>query len=149
MVISSALHQTFAALGRPDLTLKYNVVCAVLLPASFFAAAALYGTVGVCVVWLVLTPLLVGMLLQVTRGVTGIGVADILRSQLPVLAGVAVMTVGVLIVQWALYDDSRVGPRLMAAIVTGVTVYAGWILVTARRTVLSDLRSLWSELRGR
>ena len=149
MVISSALHQTFAALGRPDLTLKYNVVCAVLLPASFFAAAALYGTVGVCVVWLVLTPLLVGMLLQVTRGVTGIGVADILRSQLPVLAGVAVMTVGVLIVQWALYDDPRVGVRLVAAIVTGVTVYAGWMLLTARRTVLSDLRGLWSELRGR
>jgi O-antigen/teichoic acid export membrane protein len=149
MVVSAALHQTFAALGRPDLTLKYNIVCALVLPAAFFMAAAFYGTVGVCIVWLVLTPLLVTVLLQATRGVTGIGVLDVLRSQLPVLAGVAVMTASVLLVQWALADDSRSGARLAAAIATGALIYAGWMLATARATVLADLRGLWHELRGK
>ena len=149
MVVSSALHQMFAALGRPDLTLKNNIVCAAILPAGFFAAAAFFGTVGVCIVWLVLTPIMVAVLLQLTRGVTGIGVVDVLRAQLPVLAGVAVMTGGVLALQWHLRDDPRVAVRLVAAIATGIATYAGWMLLTARRTVLADLRSLWLELRGR
>ena len=92
---------------------------------------------------------MVAVLLQLTRGVTGIGVVDVLRAQLPVLAGVAVMTGGVLALQWHLRDDPRVAVRLVAAIATGIATYAGWMLLTARRTVLADLRSLWLELRGR
>jgi O-antigen/teichoic acid export membrane protein len=149
MVISAALHQTLAALGRPDLTLKYNLVCACLLPAGFFSAAWLGGTLRVCLVWLVLTPLLVGGLIHCTRGVTGIGVRDVLRSQLPVLAGVACMVCCVLAIEWVLRDDERIVLRLIAAIATGVATYTAWMLLTARRTVLADVRGLWLELRGR
>ncbi len=149
MVVSTALHQTFAAVGRPDITLRYNVVCAALYPAGFFVAAWWAGTVGVCLVWLVLTPLLVTVLLWRTRHVTGIGVADVLRAQVPVLAGVAFMTACVLAVQWCLRDDPRPAARLAAAIPTGVAAYTGWMLLTARQTVLADLRGLWYELRGR
>jgi O-antigen/teichoic acid export membrane protein len=149
LVVSSALHQTLAALGRPDVTLKYNIVCAVLYPAGFFAAAWRYGPVGVCLVWLLLTPLLVAVLLHATRRVTGIGVRDVLATQLPVLAGVAFMTVCVLAVEWMLRDEPHAAIRLIAAIATGVTAYPGWMLMTARRTVLADLRGLWRELRGR
>ncbi len=149
LVISSALHQTFAALGRPDVTLKYNVVCAALYPASFFTAAWLCGPTGVCVVWLLLTPLLVALLIYHTHGVTGIGVRDVLAAQLPVVAGVAFMACCVLTVQWLLRDDPRTAARLTAAIATGAAAYTGWMLLTARRTVLADLRGLWLELRGR
>ncbi len=148
LVISSALHQTLAALGRPDVTLKYNVACAVLYPAGFFAAAWLSGTLGVCVVWLVLTPFLVALLIHATRGVTGIGVRNVLAAQLPVLAGVAFMACCVLAVEWLRRDDPRVAARLTAAIATGVATYTAWMLLTARQTVLADLRQLWLQLRG-
>jgi teichuronic acid exporter len=148
MVVTSALHQMLAAVGRPDVTLKYNLLCAIVFPASFFTAAWLYGTVGVCLTWLVLTPLLVAGLLHLTRGVTGIGVMDVLRSQAPVLAGVGFMVCGVLVVQWAIRDDPRTAARLGAAVATGVASYAGWMLLTARGTVLADVRGLWLELRG-
>jgi O-antigen/teichoic acid export membrane protein len=149
LVVSSALHQTLAALGRPDVTLKYNVACAVLYPSGFFLAAWLYGTVGVCVVWLVLTPLLVATLIHATRGVTDIGVRDVLAAQRPVLMGVVFMASCVLVVQWLRQGDPRVAARLTAAIATGVATYTAWMLLTARQTVLADLRSLWLELRGR
>jgi O-antigen/teichoic acid export membrane protein len=149
MVISSALHQTLAALGRPDLTLKYNVACALLLPTGFFIAAWLWGTVGVCLVWLLLTPLLVAALIHLTREVTGFGLGDVLRAQLPVLAGVAVMCACVLAVQWSLGDGVHRVVRLVAAIATGITSYSGWMLLTTRRTVLADLRGLWLDLRGK
>ena len=149
MVVTSAFHQMLAAMGRPDVTLKYNLVCALVFPASFFAAAWLFGTVGVCLIWLVLTPLLVAGLLRLTRGVTGIGVMDVLRSQTPVLAGVGFMVCCVLAVQWATRDDPRTAARLCAAVAAGVASYAGWMLLTARRTVLADVRGLWLELRGK
>jgi O-antigen/teichoic acid export membrane protein len=149
LVVSSALHQMLAALGRPDITLKYNIACAALLPAGFFTAAWLGGPVAVCWVWLVLNPLLVAALVYLTRGVTGISPAAVLRAQLPVLGGVAFMTVCVLAVQWALRDDPRTAARLVSAVAAGVASYAGWMLLTARSTVLADVRSLWLELRGR
>jgi O-antigen/teichoic acid export membrane protein len=149
LVVSAALHQTLAALGRPDVTLKYNAVCALVLPAGFFSAAWLGGTVGVCLVWLLLTPLFVAALIHLTRGVTGIGIADVLRAQAPVFVGAGFMTCCVLAVQWALCDDPRTVLRLAAAISTGVASYAGWMLLTTRRTVLADVRGLWLELRGR
>jgi O-antigen/teichoic acid export membrane protein len=148
LVISSALHQTLAALGRPDVTLKYNILCAALYPAGFFSAAWLGGATGVCLVWLLLTPLLVALLVHCTRGVTGIGVRDVFRAQMPVLLGVAVMTGSVLGVQWLLRDDPRIAARLTAAIATGVAVYTAWMLLTTRRTVLADIRGLWLDLRG-
>lgn len=148
LVVSSALHQTLAALGRPDVTLKYNIACAVFYPAGFFVGAWLFGTVGVCLVWLVLTPLLVAVLIHATRSVTGITVADVLWAQRPVLIGVAFMASGVLGAQWLLRDDPRLAARLTAAIATGVATYTAWMLLTARRTVLGDVQRLWLRLRG-
>src|SRR5947209_16288545 len=108
IVVIFALPNALAALGRPDVTLKYNIACAVLYPAGFFTAAWLAGPPGVCLVWLVLTPLLVSVLIHVTRGVTGIGVRDVLAAQVPVLAGVGFMLCCVLAVQWLMRDDARV-----------------------------------------
>jgi O-antigen/teichoic acid export membrane protein len=149
MVVSSALHQTFAALGRPDVTLKYNVVCAVLMPVGFFVAAAFWGQLGVCVVWLTFTPVLFAVLLWLTQPLTGIGIADVVRAQLPVLAGVAVLAVCVLAARSSLREDSSSAARLGVGIAAGVASYTAWMLVTARNSILADLKTVWHELRGR
>jgi O-antigen/teichoic acid export membrane protein len=150
MMASAGLHQVFGALGRPDLTMKYSAASAVLFPASFLLMGSAYGLVGVCIVWLVLYPAMFIGLVHLTRHLTGISVGDLLQAHVSVLAGVAFMCVCVLGIQAALPSDTRweVGARLAAAIATGVVAYTGWILTTARQTVLADLRRLRSELRG-
>jgi O-antigen/teichoic acid export membrane protein/glycosyltransferase involved in cell wall biosynthesis len=148
VVVSSALHQTLAALGRPDITLKFNITCVALYPAAFFLTAWQFGPIGVCLAWLVLTPLLVVVLLHTTRHITGIGVRDVVATQLPVFIGVAFMTVCVFAVKGMLRDEPG-SSRLMLTIGTGVVAYTGWMLLTTRRTVLADVRGLWRELRGR
>jgi O-antigen/teichoic acid export membrane protein len=148
MVVASSLHQMYSALGRPDIVFKYNLASAALFPAAFYAAGSEYGVVGICLVWLVLYPLFVATVVHLTRGLTTIGILDLVRAGLPVFAGVAVMTAAVLTVQAALADE-RTSLRLAAAIGSGAVSYTIWMLLTARATVLADMRALWLELRGR
>ena len=148
MIISSALVQTLAALGRPDLTMKFNAVCAVLYPAGFALAGWWYGVVGVCVVWLVLNPILVAAIVHLTRHHTGITVGAVVRAQLPVLAGTLFMAACVATSLWLLPSEEA-AVRLVVGITVGAAAYAGWMLATTRATVLADIRSLWHELRGR
>ncbi len=149
MVVVSSLLQMLGALGRPDVSLKYNAACALLFPAGFFVLGWYQGMVGICVVWLVLYPLLAGSLVHLSRHITGIDLAALARSQRPVLLGVAFMAACVLAVQWALGGDAPAVVRLVAAIGAGVASYTAWMLATARATVLQDVRALWRELFGR
>jgi O-antigen/teichoic acid export membrane protein len=148
MVFSHSLTPVLNALGRPDVPLKYALACALVYPAGFVAAGLAYGLIGVCLVWPALYPVMLTALLLRTRGITGVGPLDLLRAQLPVLAAVAFMAGAVLLVQWSLTDVSGAAVRLAAAVAAGAVAYAGWMLVTARRTVLADLRALLRELRG-
>jgi PST family polysaccharide transporter len=146
MVISMALPPLLNALGRPDINLKVTAACTVLFPIGFVVGGKCGGLAGVCAAWLVLYPLVAASLIQCTRHLTGIGVGDILRVQLPVLTGTAVLTFYVLVVQWGLRDE-RTGLRLIAAILAGVVSYTVWMLLNARG-VLADLGNVWRELRG-
>lgn len=154
MMVGTGLPPLLNAIGRPDINLRYTAVCAALLPLSFLGAAwwgnQEYGKegalVGVCLVWLALHPLLVTGLIFATRHLTGVAPLDLLRCHLPVLAGLAVMTVSVLSVQW-LASQSPASLRLAGAIGAGVVSYALWMLATARNTILADIGAVWRELR--
>jgi O-antigen/teichoic acid export membrane protein len=154
MMVGSGLPPLLNAIGRPDINLRFSALCAGLLPLSFVGAAwwgsHKYGgegaLVGVCLVWLVLHPLLVTGLIYVTRHLTGVSPSDLLRSHLPILAGLSVMTFCVLSVQ-RLASQSPASVRLTGAIGVGVASYTFWMLATARNTILADLAVVWRELR--
>ncbi len=152
MVVGQALSPLLYALGRPDIHLRYTALCVAVYPAAFAAAAwgrdESTALVAVCLVWLVLYPLLAGGVLYCTRHLTGVTPAAVLGRHVPVLAGVGVMTGCVLGAQQAL-AAAPVAVRLGVAIGVGVVSYAGWMLLTARRTILADVARAWRELRGR
>jgi PST family polysaccharide transporter len=148
MVYGASLPPLFNALGRPDINLKYTATCTLLFPLGFVAGGMCWGVAGVCGVWLVLYPLIVGGLLLCTRRLTGVGPVDLLRPQVPVLAAVAFMAGVVWAVQWSLAGPGQVPLRLGLAVAAGALAYAGFLLLVARRTVLADLRALWRELKG-
>jgi O-antigen/teichoic acid export membrane protein len=148
MIFSHSLPPLLNAVGRPDVNLKYTLVCTLVFPACFVAAGLQYGLVGICLAWLLVYPVLVTGLLWCTRALTGVGPLALLRAQLPVLGAVAFMAVAVLLVQWALTGVEHAGARLAATVAVGAVAYSGWMLVAGRHTVLADLRALWRELKG-
>jgi teichuronic acid exporter len=154
MMMSAALPPLLNAIGRPDVTFRYSAICAAVFPVSFLGAgwwgAHAHGEggglVGVCLAWLCLYPLLVTGLFFLTRSLTGISPIDMLRSHLPILAGLTIMTVSVLAVQ-RLACEMSATVRLSGAIAVGVVSYGVWILATARGTILADYGAVWRELR--
>jgi hypothetical protein len=149
MIFGASLPPLLNAVGRPDVNLKYALACTLLYPPCFVVAGLWGGLVGICMVWLVLYPLILTVLLRLTKPQTGVGPLALLRVQLPVLAAVAFMVLAVWLTQSALARLDQVGVRLAFTIVVGVLAYAGWLLATARRTVLADLRGLLRDLRGK
>jgi O-antigen/teichoic acid export membrane protein len=146
MVIGASLPPVLNALGRPDINLRYTAVCVLLFPLGFLLLGRTYGVLGVCLVWPVLYPLIVGGFVHCTRRLTGFGLLDLVRAQLPVIAGVAFMAAVVIGLQRGLGDWSS-GCRLSAAIVAGVASYALFVLVCARHSVLANVRLLVQELK--
>jgi O-antigen/teichoic acid export membrane protein len=148
MVYATSLPPLFNALGRPDVNVRYTAVCTLLYPVGFYLGARTGGLEGVCLAWLVLYPLVFACLVLRTRRLTGVGLLDLLRAQLPVVGAVLFMTGVVLALRWAMRDTAWPWLRLLLAIAAGVLAYAGVLLALARHTVLADLRNLVRELRG-
>jgi O-antigen/teichoic acid export membrane protein len=147
MVVATTLAPLFNAVGRPDLSLKYTAVCAAVFPALFYLLGSKYGLVGVCLGWM-LYPVVVGALVSMTRGVTGVGLGDLLRVLASVFAAIGVMAAVVLSAAWCLSGLSSAALRLIVLISLGAITYAAAIWILARNTVLADVRTLWRELRG-
>ena len=168
MIYAASLPPLFDGIGRPDLTLRYSAFCAVLFPTAsycgvtwgFQLAGGHGGLVGVCLAWLVLYPLVIVGLVALTRPITGVGVLDLARPQWSVALAAVVMMFAVWLVRSpiprldpTLYEAAdvrfRLVLRLVLSIVVGAAVYAGVMVLVARRTVLADLVRLYKELRGR
>ena len=116
--------------------------------------------VGVCLAWLLLYPLVIVGLVAWTRRVTGIGVLDLARPQMPVVLAAACMVIAVYALRAALPAftsathsagdiQTRLLGRLVLSAVVGGVVYAGVLMLVARKTVLADLRSLVREIRSK
>ncbi|MCI0638806.1 MAG: lipopolysaccharide biosynthesis protein [Gemmataceae bacterium] len=146
-VYSVLFPMLYTAVGRPDINLKFNAACVVLFPLGFFLAGSNWGTIGVCLVWMVLYPVVVAIMISLTRNLAGIGLNDLLRSQARIAAGVAIMAALVLATQW-LMQDADAPLRLCAAVAVGMVSYTGLMWLLCRATVLADVGRLWRELRG-
>ncbi len=147
-IYSAMYPMLFNAVGRPDLNFKYSLACAILFPLCFFGGGLWWGMIGVCLVWMIVYPLVVLVLIHMTRAVTSVGVKDLFWPQRTIVAGTLFMTAVVLGVEWGLADWTR-ACRLPVSIICGAMAYAGGMLLMARHTVLADLKILWRELKGR
>ena len=147
MMLSATLPSVFVAIGRPDIEVKYNAACTVILPVCFYIAARVYGMIGVCLVWAVLYPLIIGYLVYLTKSLTGFQYRDIAFTLRPVCLGVLAMTVGVLGMQYLLGDFGTLAFRFVAKVASGALVYAAFHLFVDKQTV-SDLWLVMQEIKN-
>jgi teichuronic acid exporter len=148
LVIGSSLPPLFNALGRPDINFKYAAACALIFPLGFFLTGLFLDVIGICLVWLVVYPLMVGGLVHLNQQTVGFRLRDLLIAQAPVVGATLFMAVVVLTAQWLLADLDSIPVRLGLTIGAGIAAYVGFALVFARHTVLADLRAVWRDLRG-
>lgn len=146
--INAPFQSLLNARGRPDLPMRINLVSALILPPLFLAFGMGWGLPGICLVWMVVYPLIIGAFYTVSRPVTGFGLRDMVRYHLPSLRASGVMALTVLLVQSLLVPVESTLLRLVVAVITGAITYLGAIWALERDTVFRDLGTFLRELRG-
>jgi len=148
MVFGSSLPPVILALGRPDLNMKYNLLCAIAYPLGFFLLGRQFGVTGVCAAWLVIYPVAFCFFTTLTRPITGIGLLDLFKSQSATLGSVLVMMATVVLARRSLGDSFSALPRLGICIAVGIFSFSTCIYMLAGKTIFKNLRELRSSLRG-
>lgn len=149
MVFGASLTPLINALGRPEILFRYALASVLVFPLAFILLGSRFGTIGVCAAWLVLYPVLLSILIVVARPVTGVGLTDMIRNQLPFLGSALLMALTVLLARQAA-GDSLPGPvRLVLAIAVGSGAYAGSVWILARDRVVRELGMVIRELRSK
>jgi PST family polysaccharide transporter len=149
MVLGSSIDVLYAALGRPDVNFRFTAISAIVFSVLFYLSGRAFGLTGVALVWAVCYPTAVLWLIGATRSITGIGVRDVIRSQVRVWASVLFMALVVLATRYVFQNVRVVPVRLGISILAGVLSYATAIRVLAWETVMGNVRLLRRELRSR
>src|SRR5205823_3370345 len=91
MVLGSSIDVVYNALGRPDINFRFTALCVVVYPPLFYLSGLYWGLNGVALVWAICYPIMLLLLIRATRSVTGVGVRDLIDSQLPIWLAVLLM----------------------------------------------------------
>lgn len=148
MVLGNTIEILFNAVGRPDVNFRFTAISVAVFAPLFYLSAYWLGITGVALVWLICYPIMILFLFGSTRSITGIGVRDIIDSQLPIWASVVFMGLLVLATRYFLRDFRAVPVRLGISILVGACGYAAAIRVLAWESVMGNVRLTWRELRS-
>lgn len=147
VVVSSSFPPLINALGHPEVVFKYTLANAIVMPLAFLAGCYMGGTRGVCLAWLVTFPLLLAMLIRISRPITQIGVRDVARMLRPVMQALAVMVIVVTTIRlWFLMGLDPV-PRLSICVLTGAASFIGWVWFFAPHSMRADLLQVVRDMR--
>jgi len=128
------------AKGRTRLILFNFTLQAILLPLGFYIGAR-YGLVGVSVAWLVLGPLLFGVMTAQTLQVVGLTVGDYAAALRHAAFGSVVMVGFVTLVQRALLEHMPASYHVALTVVMGVALYGAYQAVMNRGAFV-EMRSV-------
>jgi teichuronic acid exporter len=148
LMLGGTFDALFNALGRPDILFRYYLACLLVFPPCFYLVGGRYGVPGVALVWSLVCPLMVCSMIAMTRKITGFGLADLLRGQLPIWAANLFMALVVLGVQSGLRGHDLMLPRLVLSIAAGIIAYGLAIRAVAWDSVMGSVRLLWKERAG-
>ena len=143
MSISVLISPAVLAKGRPELSLKFGILCLVIMPAGYFIGAR-YGLVGVCWAWLILYPVVTTIWCVITRRVIGYKWAELVAALKPAASCTAGMCTFVVGVRAA--TDSRCHGLIQLVILVGAGV-GSYLIVFGLgfRSRLAELRALFSR----
>ena len=130
------------ALGRPDLSVK-SAACGAVLFACAFLVGAQFGVIGLAVAWLVSSPLLLWVTVQLGRSLTGIALAHLAAAALPAIASALAMGAVVWAGDRLLAPHLPAIPHLLLLVTLGAASYAALSWWLQRETLLRLAELLW------
>ena len=123
------------ALGRPDLSVK-SAASGALLFACAFLIGAQYGVIGLAIAWLVSSPLLLWVTVQLGRSLTGITLSEITAAAMPAIASAVMMGAIVWGFDHAFAPHLAPIPHLLLLVSIGGATYAALSWWLQRETLL-------------
>ena len=99
MSVSTLVAPAVLAKGRPDLALRFNLLCLAVMPVGFFAGTR-FGLIGVSWAWLLLFPTVAAVWFHMTRSLLCFTWMDILLAIRPAASSSAIMLGLLLLLRW-------------------------------------------------
>lgn len=122
--VTPLLPQVLNVVGETRLSMRYGVLCAVVLPTGFYLLGTRWGTVGLALVWVLVFPILVIPAYRRVLQTIELSGREYLRALWPGASASLLMGAAVLAVQLtAGAHESRV-VSFSAQVVSGAVVYA-------------------------
>ncbi|OYV00921.1 MAG: hypothetical protein CFE45_07080 [Burkholderiales bacterium PBB5] len=143
--IANLQTQLLISSGNVKRLIRYNSVCALVLPAALALAAWQAGLNGVALAWAVVYPVLYTWLLREVLRVTDLRLIDWLRALGGPARATAVMVLVLLALQPVLAGQWFPAARLAVGAVVGALVYGACVVWTDARG-LSEIRQVLTDL---
>ncbi|MEJ6008247.1 lipopolysaccharide biosynthesis protein [Paucibacter sp. AS339] len=144
--ISSLQSQVLIATDRVKQLVRYNILCAMVLPFSMGLGAYFSGLVGTAVAWSLTYPILAGWLFKQACHATKQPMSSLWSALNQVLAGTALMAGAVfLLLQLLDANDYNSGSKLFAGVGLGVFIYLSYI-VYVDRAGLKEIHQVLCDL---
>jgi O-antigen/teichoic acid export membrane protein len=137
MTVQTLFAPASDAAGHPEISARNSATGAVILAVAFLIGVN-WGIHGLGIAWIAAYPLYLAICARRTLPVIGASVRDLLQAiTVPVIAAV-VMALVVALVDRAL-PPLPAFPHLMILIATGGGVYAAWLVLFARATLVEAI----------
>jgi O-antigen/teichoic acid export membrane protein len=133
MTLQVLLQPACDARGRPGIGVRNGAFGALVLAIGFLIGVN-WGPVGLATAWIVAYPIYLGISLWRSLPVIGTNVRAIADAVAPALLAALGMALAVVLVDHFLPPLHPL-PRLAILVATGGLVYAGWLMIFARRVV--------------
>lgn len=127
MSVSTLVAPAVLAKGRPDLALRFNLLCLAVMPVGFYAGA-MFGLIGVCWAWLLLFPVAAAVWFHMTRTLLSCTWKDLVVTLLPATTSSVLMLGLVLLLRWlaASLEPQWLLPLLVAIGIVGYVAALQW-----------------------
>jgi PST family polysaccharide transporter len=122
--VTPLLAQVLNVVGESRLSMRYGLLCAVVLPAGFYLLGKRWGTVGLALVWVFVFPILVLPAYRRVLETIELSSREYLRALWPAASAALLMGATVLAVKWTAGEYLSRALSFSAQVVAGAGVYA-------------------------
>ncbi len=120
--------QLLISTGNVKRLVRFNTICAGVMPISMVVGALLAGLAGVALAWAIVFPLLAGWLLKEAMSTSGLKMTDLGRALRSPFVGALIMTLAVLTLRALLPLEAPAIVVLLACVTLGIVVYLGFFI---------------------
>jgi len=140
--VTPLLPNILVATGQTRLAMKYGVLTAVVLPASFYLLAKSWGMVGIALVWVLVFPLLVLPAYRRVLRTIQLPEREYLRALWPAISSSLIMAATVVTLRWTMSEHWAPVYRFSTLVGAGAAAYALTCLALHRERITAFYRFL-------